>query len=174
VAAESPGSAKHEVDLTYITSRGKWYLYSWKGDEKKAGGIATNIGVHFFDMLHFVFGRPQDCQVHLYEPIRAAGYLEYERARVRWFLSVEAEDLPHAQRAAGQRTFRSITVDGREVEFSDGFADLHQRSYELILAGNGFGLDDSLCAIETVAQIRSARPLGAAGNCHPLAAGKAQ
>jgi UDP-N-acetyl-2-amino-2-deoxyglucuronate dehydrogenase len=173
VAARGPVAGKHEVELTYITSRGKWYLYSWKGDEKKAGGIATNIGVHFFDMLHFVFGTLQDSKVHVYEPVRAAGYLEYERARVRWFLSVAAEDLPDRQRAAGQRTFRSITVDGEEVEFSEGFADLHIRSYEQILAGQGFGLDESRCAIETVAQIRTARPLGGTGDCHPLALGAA-
>jgi UDP-N-acetyl-2-amino-2-deoxyglucuronate dehydrogenase len=169
-AADAP---KHEVDLTYITSRGLWYLYSWKGDEKKAGGIATNIGVHFFDMLHFVFGKLQDSRVHLYEPTRAAGYLEYEKARVRWFLSVALEDVPEAQRGAGQRTFRSITVDGAEVEFSGGFADLHTRSYELILEGKGFGLETNRCAIETVANIRTARPLGAVSDCHPLALGKA-
>ena len=173
VAAREPRRGKHEVDLTYNTSRGKWYLYSWKGDEKKAGGIATNIGVHFFDMLHFVFGTLQDSKVHVYEPVRAAGFLEYEKARVRWFLSVAAEDLPERQRAAGQRTFRSITVDGEEVEFSEGFSDLHTRSYEQILAGQGFGLDESRCAIETIARIRTARPLGGTGDCHPLALGAA-
>ena len=173
MAASEPAAGKHDVDLTYITSRGKWYLYSWKGDEKKAGGIATNIGVHFFDMLHFVFGTLQDSRVNIYEPVRAAGFLEYERARVRWFLSVAAEDLSDRQRAAGQRTFRSITVDGEEVEFSEGFADLHTRSYEQILAGQGFGLDESRCAIETIAQIRTARPFGGVGDCHPLALGAA-
>ena len=164
-----PGDAKHEVDLTYVTARGRWYSYSWKGDEKKSGGIATNIGVHFFDMLHFLFGPLQDNRVHLSEPTRAAGYLEYERARVRWFLSVEAQDVPAAAREAGQRTFRSIAIDGEEVEFSGGFADLHTRSYELILEGRGFGLEASRCAIETVAAIRTARPLGPVGDCHPLA-----
>src|SRR6185369_3364778 len=115
VAAEPAGGRKHEVDLTYVTSRGQWYLYSWKGDEKKSGGIATNIGVHFFDMLHFVFGRLQDSRVHLNELTRASGFLEYERARVRWFLSVEIDDLPEVPRAGGQRTYRSISVDGNEV-----------------------------------------------------------
>lgn len=172
MAGIAPGTPKAEVDLTYITSRGQWYLYSWKGDEKKSGGIATNIGVHFFDMLHFVFGELQESRVHLHQPVRAAGYLEYEKARVRWFLSISAEDLPDPQRATGQRTFRSITVDGEQVEFSDGFADLHTRSYELILDGKGFGLEASRRAIETVANIRSARPLGAIGDFHPLAAGK--
>ncbi len=146
---------------------------SWAKDEKKAGGIATNIGVHFFDMLHFVFGELQESRVHLYEPTRAAGYLEYEKARVRWFLSVAIEDVPEAQRSAGQRTFRSITVDGAEIEFSGGFADLHTRSYELILEGKGFGLEANRCAIETVANIRTAQPLGAISDCHPLALGKA-
>lgn len=169
IGAEAGADRKHEVDLTYVTARGRWYAYSWKGDEKKSGGIATNIGVHFFDMLHFVFGALQDNRVHLYEPTRAAGFLEYERARVRWFLSVDSNDLPQAARTAGQRTFRSITVDGEEIEFSGGFADLHTRSYELILEDKGFGLETSRCAIETVAAIRTARPLGAVGDCHPIA-----
>jgi UDP-N-acetyl-2-amino-2-deoxyglucuronate dehydrogenase len=173
VQAEARTGIKHDVDLTYVTARGRWYGYSWKGDEKKSGGIATNIGVHFFDMLHFVFGALQDSRVHLYEPTRAGGFLEYERARVRWFLSVEAEDVPPEPRVAGQRTFRSITVDGREIEFSGGFADLHTRSYEQVLQGRGFGLDTSRCAIETVAGIRTAKPLGAVGDCHPLAARRA-
>ena len=170
VRAGAAAGRKHEVDLTYVTSRGRWYLYSWKGDEKKSGGIATNIGVHFFDMLHFIFGDLQDNKVHLNEPTRAGGYLEYERARVRWFLSVDPEDLSEALRASGQRTFRSITVDGEEIEFSGGFGDLHIRSYELILDGRGFGLETSRCAIETVAAIRTARPLGPVGDHHPLAA----
>ena len=170
VRAGAADGRKHEVDLTYVTSRGRWYLYSWKGDEKKSGGIATNIGVHFFDMLHFIFGDVQDNKVHLAGPTRAGGYLEYEQARVRWFLSVEPEDLPEASSAAGQRTFRSITVDGEEIEFSGGFGDLHDRSYELILGGRGFGLETSRCAIETVAAIRTARPLGPVGDHHPLSA----
>ena len=170
VEAEAGAGRKHEVDLTYVTSRGRWYLYSWKGDEKKSGGIATNIGVHFFDMLHFVFGDLQDSRVHLYDPARAAGFLEYAKARVRWFLSVDADDLPGGPRAAGQRTFRSITVDGEEIEFSGGFADLHVSSYQRIVEGRGFGLETSRCAIETVAAIRTAPPLGPVGDCHELAA----
>jgi UDP-N-acetyl-2-amino-2-deoxyglucuronate dehydrogenase len=112
---------KHEVQLTYITSRGHWYLQSWKGDDKKSGGIATNIGVHFFDMLHFIFGKIQENRVHLREDTRAAGYLEYQHARVRWFLSLDVRDVPQIPRAEGQRTYRSITVDGEEIEFSGGF-----------------------------------------------------
>ncbi len=159
---------KHDVDLTYITSRGHWYLQSWKGDTKKSGGIATNIGVHFFDMLHFIFGDLQDNVVHYASETKAAGYLEYEHARARWFLSVDVEDVPEAQRTAGQRTFRSITVDGEEIEFSGGFGDLHTRSYQEILAGRGYGLEANRTAITTVAAIRNAQPLGLQGDYHPF------
>ena len=161
---------KHEVDLTYITSRGHWYQQSWKGDVRKSGGIATNIGVHFFDMLHFIFGQLQENKVHANEDMRAAGYLEYEHARVRWFLSIDLNDVPDPVRTQGQRTFRSITVDGQEIEFSGGFTDLHTRSYEEILAGRGFGLEDNRVAIETVAHIRnsqSAAPENSVGERHP-------
>jgi len=170
--AETPSNAKHEVELTYVTSRGHWYLRSWKGDVKKSGGIATNIGVHFFDMLHFVFGRLQANRVHLASDTKAAGYLEYERARVRWFLSIDLEDVPEELRNRGQRTYRSITVDGQEVEFSDGFTDLHERSYEEILAGRGFGLEENRTAIETVSSIRSAAPIGPKGDYHPFVISK--
>lgn len=163
-----PQDRKYEVDLTYITSRGHWYLQSWKGDTKKSGGIATNIGVHFYDMLHFVFGRLQNNQVHYTADTKASGYLEYERARVRWFLSIDVNDVPASVRAKGQRTFRSITCDGENVEFSDGFTDLHTRSYEEILKGNGFGLEENRVAIDTVAHIRNATPLGLVGEYHPF------
>lgn len=159
---------KHEVDLTYITSRGHWYLQSWKGELKKSGGIATNIGVHFFDMLHYIFGALQTNIVHLSSDTKAAGYLEYEHARVRWFLSVDIEDVPTLSREAGQRTYRSITVDGEEVEFSGGFTDLHVRSYEEILAGHGFSLEENRTAISTVAAIRAAVPAALAGDYHPF------
>ena len=159
---------KHEVDLTYITSRGHWYLQSWKGDLKKSGGIATNIGVHFFDMLHYIFGALQNNVVHLTTDTRAAGYLEYEHARVRWFLSVDVADVPAAQLDAGQRTYRSITVDGEEIEFSGGFTDLHIRSYEEILAGRGFGLEENRTAISTVSAIRDATPAALVGDYHPF------
>ncbi len=161
------GDTKRDVDLTYITSRGHWYLQSWKGDGKKSGGIATNIGVHFFDMLHFIFGKLQDSRVHLSEETRAAGYLEYEHARVRWFLSIDINDVPEAVRNLGQRTYRSITVDGQEIEFSGGFTDLHTRSYKEILSGRGFGLEENRVAIETVSQIRGAR-VEAGGDRHPF------
>lgn len=166
--ANSPSDTKHDVDLTYITARGHWYLRSWKGDPRKSGGIATNIGVHFFDMLHYVFGDLQENVVHLSTPHRAAGYLEYENARVRWFLSVDVNDIPAPIREAGQRTWRSITLDGTEIEFSGGFTDLHQKSYEEILAGNGFGLEDNRCAISTVATIRNAAVELRQGERHPF------
>lgn len=164
----SAGDKRHEVDLSYITARGHWYLRSWKGDMKKSGGIATNIGVHFFDMLHFIFGDLQLNVVHHNEETKAAGYLEYEHARVRWFLSVDIADIPAAERAAGKRTFRSITVDGEEIEFSGGFADLHTRSYERILAGQGYGLEENRTAITAVATIRNAKPIGLKGDYHPF------
>lgn len=160
--------SKHEVDLTYITSRGRWYQQSWKGDEKKSGGIATNIGVHFYDMLHFIFGDLQENIVHHSDSTTAAGYLEYEKARVRWFLSVDSKHVPEYAHAEGQRTYRSITVDGEEIEFSGGFADLHNRSYEEIFAGRGFGLEENRVAIETVANIRNAIPSGPKGEYHPF------
>lgn len=161
-------NTKHEVDLTYITSRGHWYLQSWKGDVKKSGGIATNIGVHFYDMLHFVFGDLQDNVVHHSDQTMAAGYLEYEKARVRWFLSVDYKYVPESAKSQGQRTYRSITVDGQEIEFSDGFTDLHTRSYQEILAGRGFGLEENRVAIATVSHIRNAMPVGLVGDYHPF------
>lgn len=159
---------KFDVDLTYITSRGNWYLESWKGDPQRSGGIATNIGVHFFDMLHFLFGDLQSSVVHLTSDTRSAGYLEYERARVRWFLSIDVNDVPEAERARGQRTYRSITVSGEEIEFSGGFTDLHTRSYEEILAGRGFGLGENRVAIEAVSAIRTTSPVGLKGSYHPF------
>ena len=159
---------KHDVDLTYITSRGHWYTQSWKGDVHKSGGIATNIGVHFYDMLHYLFGKLQANVVHHREDRCASGYLEYEKARVRWFLSLNYEDVPEAAKKDGQRTFRSITVDGEEIEFSGGFADLHTRSYEEILAGRGFGLEENRTAIETVAHIRDAEITKPEGDYHPF------
>ena len=166
---QSPLNTKFDVDLTYITSRGKWYLQSWKGEEKKSGGIATNIGVHFYDMLHYVFGSLQQNIVHLSSHTKAAGYLEYSRARVRWFLSIDANDVPTGERAKGKRTFRAITANGENVEFSDGFTDLHTRSYEEIMAGRGFGLENNRVAIETVAHIRQSSVVST-GEIHPFVA----
>ncbi|MEM8682872.1 MAG: Gfo/Idh/MocA family oxidoreductase [Pseudomonadota bacterium] len=159
---------KHDVELTYITSRGQWYLQSWKGDQEKSGGIATNIGVHFYDMLHFVFGAPQTNIVNYSSQTKASGFLEYEHARVRWFLSIDLNDVPEPIRETGQRTYRSITCDGEEIEFSGGFTDLHTESYKEILAGNGFGLDENRVAIRTVSTIRNSVPIGLKGEYHPF------
>jgi UDP-N-acetyl-2-amino-2-deoxyglucuronate dehydrogenase len=163
-------SPKNEfaVDLTYITSRGRWYHTSWKGDEAKSGGIATNIGVHFFDLLVHLFGPPQRNISHLRERERAAGYLECGRAKVRWFLSVDRRDIPQAS-SNGKATFRSITIDGHDVEFSEGFTDLHTRSYEEIIAGHGFGLDTVRSSVEIVSAFRT-RPIEPrSGERHPFA-----
>lgn len=166
--AAAPATTKFDVELTYITSRGKWYAESWKGDSRKSFGLATNIGVHFYDMLHFIFGGLQRNVVHHGDAVSAAGYLEYERARVRWFLSIDAADLP-AQVVGRQTTFRNIDVNGEKLEFSDGFTDLHTTSYREILAGRGYGLEDARHCIETVEVIRSATPVrGAQGEAHPL------
>ena len=168
--AARPQDRKYEVDLTYVTSRGRWYFQSWKGDERKSGGIATNIGVHFFDMLHFLFGALQENRVHLSTPAKAGGYLEYANARVRWFLSLDVNDVPELERNAGQRTFRSITIDGEEIEFSGGFTDLHTRSYGEILEGRGFGLEENRCAIEAVSAIRTLPVTRHYGELHPAIA----
>jgi UDP-N-acetyl-2-amino-2-deoxyglucuronate dehydrogenase len=147
---------KVDVDLEYITSRGRWYQVSWKGDEAKSGGIATNIGVHFFDMLQWVFGAVQAQHLHLKGPSAVGGYMELEHARVRWFLSIDQHTLPDAVKARGQRTYRSIKVDGEELEFSEGFTDLHTETYRDILAGGGYGLDDARAAVQLVHDIRHA------------------
>jgi UDP-N-acetyl-2-amino-2-deoxyglucuronate dehydrogenase len=161
------GGRTHEVDLTYVTSRGRWYGVSWKGDPHKSGGIATNIGVHFFDMLVHVFGGILSNVVHLREDTRNAGYLELERARVRWFLSVDRADLP-VEAAQNGPSYRSITVDGEEFEFSGGFADLHTESYRQILGGNGFGIEEVRPSIEAVAHIREAGVVVGGENRHPF------
>jgi UDP-N-acetyl-2-amino-2-deoxyglucuronate dehydrogenase len=167
--AENASTGKRDIDLTYITGRGNWYRYSWKGNEEKSGGIATNIGVHFFDMLSWIFGAPQENIVHFKSRNRAAGYLELEKARVRWFLSLDVRDLPPEAAASGKRTYRCLTIDGEPLEFSDGFTDLHTRSYEEILAGRGFGLDENRLAVEIVHHIRKADPEPFRGERHPLA-----
>lgn len=160
----------HDVDLTYITSRGQWYYASWKGEKEKSGGIATNIGIHLFDMLSWIFGKPLENVVHIHTHDRASGYMEMEKARVRWFLSISYDTVPDPVKAAGARTFRSISVDGKEVEFSDGFTDLHTLSYQAVLDGNGFELDTAAQAVKLVYDIRNAKPAGLTGNHHPLAA----
>ncbi len=160
---------KYDIDLTYITCRGNWYKFSWKGDIQKSGGIATNIGIHFFDMLSWVFGDKKENYVHLLGEDRAAGYLELENARVRWFLSINKDDLPEEIRQKGQRTYRSITVEGREIEFSGGFADLHTETYRHILSGKGYGLDEARSSVQTVYEIRNSKPQINMGEVHPFA-----
>jgi len=165
---QGPKDKIYDIDLTYITSRGRWYFISWKGDIQKSGGVATNIGVHFFDMLTWIFGDVKDNKVHLSNPDKTAGYLELERARVRWFLSVDYSDIPQNIKEKGQRTFRSITIENQELEFSEGFTDLHTNSYKGILAGKGFGLSDAKNSIQTVYSIRNSSPLGLVGDYHPF------
>ena len=165
---EDTGSDMFDVDLSYITTRGSWYQKSWKGDIEKSGGVATNIGIHFFDMITWIFGNVKENIVHSYTPTKAAGFLQLEKARVRWFLSVDAEDLPKEAVEKGKRTYRSITVNGEEVEFSEGFTDLHTETYRQILAGNGFGIDDARESIELTDYVRNTKPLGLVGDYHPF------
>ena len=161
-----------DVDLTYITSRGLWYYASWKGQEEKSGGIATNIGIHFFDMLSWIFGNVRENIVNVHNHDRAAGYLRFEKARVRWFLSINNNVLPDDIKAKKQKTYRSITIEGEELEFSDGFTGLHTKVYEDILKGEGCGIDDTKNAIEIVHAVRSQKPIGLKGTYHPLAKSK--
>lgn len=158
----------YDIDLTYLTSRGKWYFVSWKGDEAKSGGIASNIGVHFYDMLSWIFGSVEENIVHIKTSDVNSGTLKLKNANVRWFLSINYDYIPKNIKEAGQTTFRSITVDKDEIEFSGGFKDLHTRSYEEILKGNGFGLDDAYGSIDIVSQIRKIEPIGLVGEYHPF------
>ena len=159
----------YDVDLTYITPRGYWYYASWKGNVQKSGGVATNIGIHFYDMLQWVFGKVKSSVVHVSAHDRVAGYLELEQARVRYFLSINADHLPAEARAAGLPSFRSILVDGQTFEFSSGFTNLHTRSYEEILAGRGFRISEARESVQLVYDIRHAAPVGLQGDFHPMA-----
>jgi len=163
-----PDGFMHDIDLTYVTSRGNWYFNSWKGDIQKSGGIATNIGIHFFDMLTWIFGDLKNSAVNVLAPNKAGGYLELENARVRWFLSLDYNDLPDQVKRNGKRTYRSIVMDKTEIEFSEGFTDLHTTSYEEVLAGRGFGLKDARTSVQIVYQIRNAIPVGLKGEYHEL------
>ena len=163
-----PKDKVYDIDLSYITSRGNWYYISWKGDIQKSGGVATNIGIHFFDMLGWIFGDTTKIIVHVSRPNKAAGYLELENARVRWFLSIDYNDLPQTVKQSGKRTFRSITVEGEEIEFSEGFGDLHTTSYREIIGGRGFGLSDARQSVITAFTIRNSNPVGLVGDYHPM------
>ena len=166
---EGPENKIYDVDLTYITSRGKWYYASWKGDISKSGGIATNIGVHFYDMLQWIFGSVKRNVVHVMSFDRVAGYLEFEKARVRYFLSINADCLPENAVQGEKRTYRAIRIDGNEFEFSEGFTELHTLSYRKILAGEGPRISEARNCIQIVSDIRHATPIGLKGDYHPLA-----
>ncbi len=163
------GNKIHDVELTYITSRGSWFLTSWKGDPRKSGGIATNIGIHFYDMFQWIFGDIKRNVVHIKCYDRVAGYLEFERARVRYFLSINSDTLPENIKQKGQRIYRSINVDGNEIDFTDGFADLHTESYMHIIKGEGFGVKEARPSIEIVHDIQNSEPIGLKGDYHPFA-----
>jgi len=163
-----PRDKVYDIDLSYITSRGNWYNISWKGNKEKSGGVATNIGVHFYDMLTWIFGDIEENIVHVSDPLKTAGYLKLKNANVRWFLSVDYNDIPKEIKEKNQRTFRSITVEGEEIEFSGGFTDLHTLSYQEIIKGNGFGLEDTKKSIEIVYKIRNSSPIGLKGDYHPF------
>ncbi len=160
---------KHNVVLSYITSRGLWYYFSWKGMIEKSGGIATNIGIHFFDMLMWLFGDAQSSILHIKENKRMSGFIELQNANVKWFLSTDKSDLPNDAVKKGLPTYRSITVDGEEIQFSEGFTDLHTRVYEETLNGNGFGIEDARPSIVLVRKIRSASEVNVLDNIHPFA-----
>lgn len=166
---QGPKDKIYDVDLTYITSRGNWYYTSWKGDESKSGGIATNIGVHFYDMLSWIFGKVEKSVVNVASHDRVAGILLFQRARVRYFLSINYDTIPDEIKATGKRTYRKVVCDNDEIEFSEGFTDLHTESYKEILQGRGFGLEDARSCIEIVSGIRTAKPVGLQGDYHPLA-----
>lgn len=169
---KEPPAAKKDICLTYITSRGPWYLVSWKGQPDRSGGLATNIGVHFFDLLIWLFGKVEHSEVHIASQTRTGGYIELKNARVRWFLSIDRNDLPEEIKKQGQRIFRSITINGEEIEFSGGFTDLHTIVYRETLAGRGFGLEDARPSIELVHEIRNAKEIGINENSHPILKGQ--
>ncbi len=164
----APADKIYDIDLTYLTSRGNWYYVSWKAQAEKSGGVATNIGVHFFDMLTWIFGDVQENIIHISEEKRAAGFLGLKKARVRWFMSLEYDDIPDDIKAKDYRTYRSVNIDGKEIEFSGGFTDLHTTAYSEIIKGNGFGINEVRQAIQTVYEIRNAKPIGLKGDYHPL------
>ncbi len=168
----NPSGHKHQVVLTYVTARGAWYHTSWKGYPDKSGGIATNIGIHLFDLLIWLFGKAETIEVNYSDPERMGGFLDLERAQVLWYLSINSKDLPFSVTPGSRSTYRSISIDGEEVEFTEGFADLHTRVYQETLAGRGFGIDDARPSIELVHRIRTTPVSTPSGNTHPFLAGK--
>ncbi|MCP4607835.1 MAG: Gfo/Idh/MocA family oxidoreductase [Planctomycetes bacterium] len=165
---KSPKGKKYDIDLAYITARGHWYMISWKGNVAKSGGVATNIGVHFFDILQWIFGEVKSNVVQLNEPQRAAGFLELEHARIRWFLSIKRDDLPQEPEQGKPAAYRSMTINDEEIDFSCGLTDLHTKSYQEILDGRGFALQDTKPSVEIVSAIRRAKTIGLKGDYHPL------
>lgn len=157
-----------DIDLTYITARGNWYFSSWKAVQEKSGGIATNIGVHFFDMLTWIFGKVEENVVHIHEPHTSAGFLRLKKANVRWFMSIDVNTLPEIAVKQGKRTYRSILINNKELEFSEGFTELHTESYKKILEGKGFGIEDVRPSIEIVHNIRNCKSVGLSGDYHPF------
>jgi UDP-N-acetyl-2-amino-2-deoxyglucuronate dehydrogenase len=165
--AREKSAKKYDIELTYITSRGRWYEVSWKGDIQKSGGVSTNIGIHFFDMLLWIFGAPQKQIVHVADDRKMSGFFELERARVNWFLSLDSSDLPKAALDSGKSTHRTLKLNGELFEFSEGFGDLHTDVYRGVLSGQGFGINDARPSIELAHEIRMAKPIGLKGECHP-------
>jgi len=163
-----PGAKPHDICLTYVTRRGQWYHHSWKGSEEKSGGLLMNIGIHFFDLLLWLFGQPVRSVVHQASPSRVAGYLDLDRASVRWLLSIDEADLPQEVRDKGGYAYRSLTIDGEELNLSEGFTDLHTAVYRDILSGGGFGIKDASPAIDLVHNVRHSRPVPGAGVVHPF------
>lgn len=165
---EKAGKEKHEIELTYLTSRGPWYHESWKGNSQRSGGLTSNIGIHFFDMLTWIFGTIKKNELHASNDFMTSGYMELERANVKWILSVDRKYLPEETAKSGKTTYRSITVDGEEIEFSEGFTDLHTKVYKEAVEGNGYGLEDARVAIRIVEGLRSQTPMGAREYSHPM------
>ena len=168
---EKLGKSDHEIELTYLTSRGPWYHESWKGNTQKSGGLTSNIGIHFFDMLTWIFGDLKRNEIHMANDLMTSGYLELENAKVRWVLSVDRKYLPESAVKSGMTTYRSITVDGEEIEFSGGFTDLHTKVYQQAVAGKGYGLEDARVSIRIVDQLRGKTPMGVQDYSHPMIKG---
>lgn len=168
--ATVPTQHKFEVEMTYITGRGNWYHNSWKGDLSKSGGIATNIGIHFFDLLIYLFGDVEENVVHILEKNHAAGYVVFNRAKVKWLMSIDEQMIPEKYRTGGNRTYRSLVVDGVSADLSEGFTDLHTKSYQAILEGNGFSIAEARKAVLITHDIRTAKLYPGAKDKHPLIA----
>lgn len=165
---QSESDRMHDVEITYVTPRGNWYQASWKGEQMKSGGIITNIGIHLFDLMMWFFGREEHAELHLLNEKKAAGFVRMKNANLRWYLSIDADNHPHGPEREGNRPYRSITIDGKEVEFSGGFTDLHTLCYQGILEGRGFGIEEARPSIELVHKLRTAQPSRPSPDAHPF------